>query len=245
MNCGLRIADCGLKSRAAATVGALLGTAMLAGCSSTTPTAVERALYDVQTNVTQQVTVKTVTNIVNEVVPQYVLVNVTNTDHTVQITTLTNFIPVPMPQVVLVSVTNAVTNFVETPKQTVTDTIQAGGSVLNTFLPGVGGIISTVAVGLLGLWAKIRSTKNLNDVAGTLTQSIETARSIIKSLPNGAAIGQQFDTFLVQHQADANVLSQITKIVNDTVSAGDAQSKASELLTLATGTPTVAKPSAT
>ena len=91
------------------------------------------------------------------------------------------------------------------------------GAIGNIAAPGVGGPIASGVVGLgLALWAWIRGNKQ-SATANNLAQSIEVARELIKSLPNGAAIDSSYTTWLAQHQAEAGVIPQVLDILDKTV----------------------------
>ena len=205
------------------------------GCSALTsapPTKVESALFNVQTNVTPIAVLQT--NFVTQTVFQTNVVTVRNP--VTEVMYQTNQVTQVMQTVGtnIVTVTNLVPSYAFTVKTNVSNDVNALGTVASTFFPGFGGLISTGIAGLLGLWATMRTKANGNQIAANLTQAIQTARSVIKSLPNGAAIGTQFDSFLVQHQTDANLLDEIGKIVDATVNNDQAQGAATKIINLVT-----------
>ena len=209
----------------------ILCLAALTACSALTsapPTKVESALFDIKTNYVPVVAVQT--NVVT--VTQTNMVTVRNP--VTEVMYQTNQVSVVSVGTNTVTVTNLVPAYDFTVKTNVSNDVSAIGAVASTFFPGFGGLISTGIAGLLGLWATMRTKSQGNQIAANLTQAIQTARSVIKSLPNGAAIGAQFDNFLVQHQTDANLLDEIGAIVDSTVNNDQAQGAATKIINLIT-----------
>jgi hypothetical protein len=131
-------------------------------------------------------------------------------------TVSTNYYP---QQVVVTNSGQVVTQFVQVPTYTyapgpVGDTAKGvAGTIGSLAAPGVGGPIATGVVGLgLALWSWIRGSKQ-SATANNLSQSIEVARELIKSLPNGSAIDSTYTSWLTQHQAEAGVLPQVLDIL--------------------------------
>ena len=212
-------------------LGLILLTGLVAGCSLLTskpPSALETKLYDVKTNYVPVVAVQT--NVVT--VTQTNVVTVRNP--VTEVMYQTNQVSVVSVGTNIVTVTNLVPAYDFTVKTNVSNDVSAIGTVANAFFPGFGGLISTGIAGLLGLWATMRTKAQGSQIAANLTQAIQTARSVIKSLPNGAAVGAQFDNFLVQHQTDANLLDEIGAIVDNTVNNDQAQGAATKIINLIT-----------
>lgn len=138
------------------------------------------------------------------------------------------------PQVVA-GVTNWVTNVVSQVMPQYTYTLGPGGQAIKDTgsaignLFGVGGLVSTGLAGLLGIWAKLRSSKNYDTAANT-AQIVETLRQFIKGLPNGAAYDTALTQFMMQHQSEAGVLAQVTQILAAEVSNPDAKVAAAEIV---------------
>jgi hypothetical protein len=63
-------------------------------------------------------------------------------------------------------------------------TIQATGSIINTFLPGIGSIISLALGGLYHGYRQVRNRK----VNEALIQGVETARAVLETTPQPCAI---------------------------------------------------------
>jgi hypothetical protein len=108
---------------------------------------------------------------------------------------LTNLVPVFYTNLVQVPVTNLVA------KPEVEATIEAGGSILNTFLPGIG---SMLALALGGLYHGYRQVRN-RKVNEALIQGVETARAVLETTPQGQAADAQFVKWLMEHQKEAGV----------------------------------------
>lgn len=224
-----------------------------AALTSKPPSAIESKLFDVQTNFTPVIAYVTNTlppvilTVTNPAPPPQIVV-VTN-PATLQIVTVTNTPPAQIVMVTnqsppqIVTVTNEVPAYVFTPKQSATDTATGIGAVTNLVAPGFGTLVSSALTGILAIWAGLR-TKKQNAITANLTQAIETARSVIKSLPNGAAVGKQFDDFLVDHQQDANILQEVGLLVDKYVSPDQAQGAATKIIQLVTTPLTTPPPNA-
>ena len=213
-----------------AVAAVILLTGLVAGCSmlaSKPPSALETKLYDIKTNQVPVVVLRT--NVVT--VTETNVVTVRNP--VTQVIYQTNQVTVQIVGTNIVTVTNLVPAYDFTPKASAVADAQITGGVINTVFPGWGSVVSYGLTGLLALWGGLR-TKKQNANTANLTQAIETARSVIKSLPNGATIGTQFDNFLVQHQTDANLLDEIGTIVDSTVNPDAAQGAATKIIQLVT-----------
>ena len=207
---------------AASTACLVIVGCSLLGATPTAPTALESKLYDVQTNyvpvpvmVTNQVqTTNTVT--------------LTNT--VTQAVTVTNVV-VSTP--VVTTQTNETPTYTWTTKAGVTQGVQTGESLVNTFVPGVGGMIGTGLFALLSLWGYLRSSK-LGDTSSALAQEVEAIREFIKTLPSGANYDQAITSFLQSHQVEAGVASQVLTILSKDVSNPEAAAAAKEIATAVT-----------
>src|SRR3974390_2514005 len=116
---------------------------------------------------------------------------------------VTNFVPVFMTNVVQVPVTSLVA------RPEAEATIQAAGSVINTFAPGIG---SMVALALGGLYHGYRQLRN-KKVNEALVQGVETARAVLTTTPQGQAVDAQFVRWLMEHQKEAGVFSAVSMLV--------------------------------
>lgn len=213
----------------------IMAAVLLSGCAfmgrnPSAPTKVESALFTTVTNYVQQ------TNVVQQVVPVY--------SNVVQTVTVTNVVPGQAPVVVQTNfltqtvdhyLTNTVTivvsnvpAYTETVKPTTAASVQAAGSALNMFIPGVGGLVSSGVLGLLSLWGYLRSSK-LGDTSAALAQEIETVRAFLQQLPNGQAYDTALVNFLQAHQAEEGVAGQVLQLLAKEVSNPDAQIAATEV----------------
>ena len=117
---------------------------------------------------------------------------------------VTNFVPVFYTNVVQVPVTNLVA------KPEAEAVIQAAGSVVNTFAPGIGSIL---ALALGGLYHGYRQVRNRR-VNEALVQGVETARAILTTTPQGQAADAQFVKWLMEHQKEAGVFATVSGLVD-------------------------------
>jgi len=117
--------------------------------------------------------------------------------------TVTNMVPVFMTNLVQVPVTNLVD------KPGVVATIDATGSIINTFMPGIGSI---VALALGGIYHGYRQVWN-RKVNEALVQGVETARAILTTTPQGQTVDGQFVRWLMDHQKEAGVFTTVSDLV--------------------------------
>jgi len=182
---------------------ATVGMAMLvsvAGCAT-----LDKA-YNAEVTWHDEAVVKVVTNrvVVTNLVPQ-VVAEAGKPVVTNYVTLLmTNTIPVFETNVVQVPVTNLVA------KPAAVATIDATGTLVNTFLPGVGSLIALVLGGLYHGYRQIRNKK----VNEALVQGVETARAILETTPQGQAVDAQFVKWLMDHQKQAGVFKTVTTLVD-------------------------------
>jgi hypothetical protein len=198
-------------------VAAMLAVGGLSGCST-----LDRA-YKQEVTWTNAPVVQVVTNtvLVTNLVPQIVertsVVYVTNAATgavssyatrepvatNVVAAVVTNFVPVFYTNVVQVPVTNLVA------KPEALATIEAVGSVTNTFLPGIGSIVALALGGLYHGYRQIRNRK----VNEALVQGVETARAVLTTTPQGQAADAQFVKWLMDHQKEAGVFTTVSGLV--------------------------------
>jgi hypothetical protein len=202
-------------------LGALAGASillMVAGCGT-----LDRA-YKKQVTWTNAPVVQVVTNtiVATNVVPQVIertnVVLVTNSatgavsGYATREPVATNFVTVVLTNLVPVFFTNLVqvpvTNLVAKPEAEAT--IQAAGSVVNTFLPGIG---SMIALALGGLYHGYRQVRN-RKVNEALIQGVETARAVLETTPQGQAADAQFVKWLMEHQKEAGVFTTVSTLVD-------------------------------
>jgi hypothetical protein len=114
------------------------------------------------------------------------------------------------------------------PNAAAQDVANTVGWVTGMFGPW--GEMATVVSGwLFGLYATVRSSKS-SKVAGVLAQVIETGRQVLASTPQGAALGEQWKQWMVMHQAEAGVLSEVSKLLDSAVDPASAKYVAGQLV---------------
>src|SRR5512136_2719954 len=117
---------------------------------------------------------------------------------------VTNFVPVFYTNVVQVPVTNLVA------KPEALATIEATGSVVNAFAPGIGSILALALAGLYHGYRQVRNRK----VNEALVQGVETARAVLTTTPQGQVADAQFVKWLMEHQKEAGVFSAVSGLVD-------------------------------
>ena len=130
---------------------------------------------------------------------------------------VTNFVPVYFTNLVQVPVTNLVA------KPEAEAAIQATGSIVNTFAPGIGSIVALALGGLYHGYQQVRNRR----VNQALVQGVETARAVLTTTPQGQAADAQFVKWLMQHQKEAGVFATVSALV-DQVSDNPAATMAAQ-----------------
>jgi hypothetical protein len=125
-------------------------------------------------------------------------------------------------------VTNIVLSFTFTTKPATKETVQAGGTAVNTIWPGIGSIVSMGVLGLLGLWAQLRGNKK-SDTAVAVAQEVETIREFIKTLPSGTKIDTAITSWLQAHQLATGTASQVLGILSTSVNNDQAKGAVNEI----------------
>lgn len=176
----------------------------LAGCASAgpqpPPTTFDKLLLNVQTNFVMQTNIVLQTNMVAQVL------QTTNTNNVTVFQT--NYVPVPVPTTVVTEQTN----YVYTPKSSITDTANAVGPLAGPW----GTVGASVLTGILGVFAffKNRQANTMTAVAGSTAIALQTAKQVIASLPNSAAVTASFNTWLAAHQNDANIATELAQVAD-------------------------------
>jgi hypothetical protein len=116
---------------------------------------------------------------------------------------VTNLVPVFYTNLVQVPVTNLVA------RPEALATIEATGSVVNTFAPGIGSILALLVGGLYHAYRQLRNRK----VNEALVQGVETARAVLTTTPQGQAADAQFVKWLMEHQKEAGVFTTVSGLV--------------------------------
>ena len=175
----------------------------------------------VQTNTVPEVVERTsivyVTNAVSGAVSGYATREPVATNMVTAV--MTNFVPVFYTNIMQVPVTNLVA------KPEALATIEAVGSVTNTFLPGIGSIL---ALALGGLYHGYRQVRNRR-VTEALVQGVETARAVLTTTPQGQAADAQFVKWLMDHQKEAGVFTTVSGLVEQLSDNPAAQMTALEI----------------
>lgn len=206
-----------------------IGIIFIAGCSTFgtnpgPPTGVEKFIFTTQTNYVP--VVQTVTNV--QVVTKYETNTIPITNAVGVLAFQTNVFTVNLTNLVVAQQTNQVPAYTETLKPGLTQTLTAGGSILNTFFPGVGAVAVQGVLALLGSLAYMRSSK-LGNTSTALAQEIEAIRNVVRAMPNGAAYDAALVNFMTAHQGEAGVLQQVATILENDVKNTDAQTAASQV----------------
>ena len=127
------------------------------------------------------------------------------------------FVPVFQTNVVAVPVTNLVA------KPEAEATIQAAGSAVNTFLPGISSILALVLGGAYHGYRQVGNRK----VNEALIQGVETARAVLETTSQGQAADAQFVKWLTEHQKEAGVFTTVSTLV-DTLSDNPAAKRTAQ-----------------
>ncbi len=214
-------------------VAALVAVGGLSGCST-----LDRA-YKQEVTWTNAPVLHVVTNtvVVTNAVPQVVertsVVYVTNAStgavsgEMKREVIATNMITAVMTNIVPVFYTNLVqvpvTNLVASPG--LVATIDATGSVINTFAPGIGSIVALALGGLYHGYRQLRNRK----VNEALVQGVETARAVLTATPQGKAVDGQFVKWLMEHQKEAGVFTTVSQLVDQLTDNPAAKMTAAEI----------------
>lgn len=230
----------------------------ITGCASggafsgtQSPTATERAFYDVQTNYVTQVETVTntvaTTNVVTMEETNTVTVNNTNTQITlvpVQVTNVTT-------QVNVITTTNQQPVYQLTANGNAATVEQSAAAIGNSIAPGAGTLAGLGISAILGFWGWLRSYKSGSQqsaAANALSQEVETLLEFVQSLPNGSAYTMAITAWLQQHQVQTGAASTILNILENEVSNPDAKAAVASIITslntLGTALPTTAPASA-
>lgn len=206
--------------------GAIIVSCSLTGCTNLVPpTKTEQALYTTITNVvtvTNQVPVPVEVRHTNEVI-----LYSTNELHQT-VTTLSNWVNTVW-QTNIVPIQVLETNHVFTTKPEVKDAVTGIGALVNGFVPGAGAAATEITLGLLGVWAHLRSRRK-GTTATALVQELETVRQFLKTLPNGASYDEAVVSFLKDHQNEVGVATQVIGILSSQLKNPDAKMAAQSII---------------
>lgn len=182
----------------------------LTGCGtlSQPPTRTEQKYFDIKTNVIE--VVSWVTN-------------------TIEATKTTPAAVAIVPQ------TNRVEEYEFTPNPTAGAVASTGAAVGSIWSPIAGGIAGAALTGIFSLWGLLRSRKR--ETANELTavelgQIIETGRQVLLALPDGAKYEAAWKDWMVKHQAQTGVISQVAELVATGVDNEKARGAAQTIVNL-------------
>ena len=117
---------------------------------------------------------------------------------------VTNTIPVFETSLVQAPVTNLVA------KPEALATIGATCSIVNTFLPGIGSIVTLLLGGVCHGYHPVRNRR----VNEALVQGVETVRAILGTTTQGQAADSQFVNWLMEHQREVGVFTTVAALVD-------------------------------
>lgn len=200
---------------------------LLTGCSST-PYPWESKFYDILTNSTPQVVIRTNTihhtNFVDRVIAD------TNIVAGVPHITLTPVRETTVTSEALVTFsTNNLITYTYSANTNAANLSATAGGIAGMITPGSTGLVTTIAGGLFGLYGALRSRK-LKRTAGVLAQGIEVYGETIKGLgPLGTELDKKVKGWMETDQAKAGVLSEVQNILTKTVDTNDAKDSADDI----------------
>jgi hypothetical protein len=202
---------------AAVVIAALTGVCVLSGCSTLDRAYKQEVTWSNAPVVRVFTNTVVVTNTVPVVTERTNMVFITNavsgdvTGYATREPVATNMVAALVTNCVPVFYTNLVqvplTNLVGKPGAEAV--ISATGSIINTFMPGIG---SVVALALGGLYHGYRQVRN-RKVNEALVQGVETARAVLTTTPQGQAADTQFVKWLMEHQREAGVFTTVSNLV--------------------------------
>lgn len=194
------------------------------GCVSGPPTTLERAWFDVSTNTLPQVTTEVVR------APEISSTNRLTTDPatglvTTNTVTVTNWVEQTR------FITNAVETYTLAPGAGLAQAAQTGANISNLLAPGSGGLVAAAITGLGWIWSSIRNRKNGKIAAGGL-QAIQVFRSVLQTTEEGKMLDRELTRWLMKHQIEAGISSEVLQLIQGTVSNDDARRVAAEILAI-------------
>ncbi len=208
-------------------MGLMLAGCRLVGANPAPPTAFDQKFYDIETNLVQQLAVRT--NVVWQTNVSVQTVTLTNQQNVVVPMTVTNFVPVQVPT--YLTITNTVEQYIYRPNTNAATVAQIGATAGNFAFPGFGSLIGIGLTALWGLWGTLRSSK-AQKTAGTLAQVIEVGRQVLQQTPQGAQAAEAWKTWMIQHQAQQGVIESVIALLPKAVDGQAAQQTAASLLQL-------------
>lgn len=174
------------------------------------------------TNIVEQIVERTnvvlVTNLTTGAISGYATREPVATNYLTLVQT--NQVPVFFTNLVQVPVTNLVG------KIEAEAGINAAGSILNMFLPGIGSIVALALGGIYHGYRQVRNRK----VNEALIQGVETARAVLETTPQGQEADAQLVKWLKDHQKASGVFETVSALVQSLVDNPAAKMTAQEIL---------------
>lgn len=210
---GLHSATRSALEKPSSIVGLLLLVLLPVGCGTVQkpPSVTEQKFYTIETNVVEVVS------------------------------WVTNSVPVSSDEAPVAELrTNKMEEYKFTPNSTAQLTAATGAAVATPFSPVAGGVVGAAIMGLFSLWGMFRSRDRANQneiTAIELAQIIETGRQIILTLPDGAKYEQAWKDWMVKHQAETQVIGQVSQLVAETVNKPAAKGAAQTIINLIAAQP--------
>ena len=183
--------------------------AIMVACANA-PTAFERKFYDVETNH----------------VPRVVLV--------------TNVVPVtssaagsvegasPEWRTNVEFVTNTEESYTFKPNTNAAALVSTASKAAGLFGPW-GELVGVVLGGIIGGYGLLRSSRAAK-TAAVLAQVIETGRQVLQSTPQGQAIDDEWKLWMIQHQAEQGVITDVMRLLEKAVDEPSAKAVAQKLV---------------
>lgn len=198
-------------------IGAI--AASLFGCVTKPPTALEQHYFNITTN---PPVLSVTTNVISVTLyrTNEVTIPVTNIQGVIEYKTNVVVVPSTVLQTNLAVVTNVPETYNFAPGANQQNVKDIGGAIGNLF--GAGGLVTTAIGALFSIWGLVRSRKNSQTAIG-LAQTIETMRSFVQQLPNGATYDTALVQWMQQHQAETGTINQVLTLLANEVSNPDAQ----------------------
>lgn len=174
---------------------------LLVSCAhGSPPSAFERSIYDIRTQLVEVVVMQT----------NFVIQGTNGTYH---------YRPV----------TNYAETYERIPKESVVTGIQTGGAIATTFGFGLGGIIATLVLGAYGAWATWSNQRKAK-LNKTLGQNIETSFETIKLVTKGTVVSDKLQEEIKAQQVDAGVKEMAKEIVDAHVNTVKARESAERVV---------------
>lgn len=189
---------------------------LLAGCKGGPPSALERRLFNTETQYVPHVIVQTniewFTNVqpIITPVPHYLVV--TNAGIPSLSTNWyfsTNYEAFVVAGTTFITQTNIEERHIFSVKPETQEAVSAVGTVVNSFVPGLGGLIGIALTGAAGIYARLRSRK-ANEA---LVQGVQTGREIINAISTDPSIDRAYKDWLEKHQKELGVFTLVSGLV--------------------------------